>query len=1018
MSKLRLSFLGPPLVERDGTPVTITRRKVLALLAYLAVSGHAHGRDELTDLLYPRHDRDRAMADFRTVLSVLRQFIGTDSLVIDGERVGLRWEDGIRVDVREMRALLTEARSAEKGGDEAVVERLLVEATGLVRGEFLAGFTLCDSARFDEWEEQEREGLQGEEAQALERLTAIREARGAHGEAIAVARRRLMLDPLDERTVRDLMRLHAREGNRTAALRQYDRLVALLKKETGGRPEAETAALRERIAGGRLATADRCPAGGVAIDRPSTNLRHPPTALIGRRRELAAVIRGLAGDGARLVTLTGPGGIGKTRLALEAAWRLLGRFEHGAWLVDLAPVTRPAGVVSAIAAALGVQETRDAPRDAPTLPARRRVTLGEQLEGYLRSRRLLLVLDTFERVCAAAEAVAGLLGACPGVKVLATSRQALHLRGERVIEVPPLGFSEDGRANARSYRCEAVRLFAERAAAGVPGFSLDAETAPAVLEICRMLDGTPLAIELAATKVKTFAPPELLKRLARRLQVLEDGPCDLPARQRTLRGEIDWSFELLDVRERCLFACLAVFPGGATEAAAAAVCEPPDGCGTGGVGAVLESLADRSLVQRRQATGQVRYHQLDTIREYAEERLERGGDAPRVRERALEWMVALVTRAEPHLYGPDQDRWFAEIEAEYPNLHAAMVELERRGDGERLVQLAGSLGWFWFRRARFTEGANWLKRALGWRGGGTAPGLRAKAHHALALIRRCAGFHLCRNPDVQEHAREAIRLAQAAGDRRLEALSLALLGTDEMEDLWDEGIGFQISVDGVRHLDQAVEVTEATGDGWVVAWCRKLAYSWVRRNDLEVDVLRARMDEAIALARGTGDPFLLCQVLAGMGTMLNHLERHVEARPFLEESLRIAREIDDRWSTLGALYCLGSSLFNCGNIEAARRRWTEGLRLAVDIGAMVYLHHLLGGFDHIARKEGRPRRAMTLMSAAVQCAFPDQPFESMKHEPWMGPPLGVDVASLEAEWYTGQALTLEDAIAYALSDED
>lgn len=1004
---LTLSFLGTPLVERDGAAVEVRRRKVLALLAYLAVTGRPHGRDEMTDLLYPVPDRGHAGADFRTILSLLKRAIG-DALEVSGDCVAVRADDHVRIDVREVRRLLGDARTADRAGDERSAGRLLTAAVPSFRGEFLAGFSLPDSARFDEWEEQERDDLRHLHAWALERLAGIRESRGEFAEAIVWARQRVVLDPLDEPSVRTLMRLHAREGNRTAALRQYDRLVELLRAQMGESPDPETAALREKIARGRVAPARRPPPPyGPAA--PATNLPHPPSPLVGRRRELAAVTKALRGGATRLVTLTGPGGMGKTRLALEAAWKLRDGFPHGTWFVDLAPLTNASAVVPSIAAALGMQEAHG----APDRRARKRPLI-EQLLDYLRGRRLLMVLDNFEHLLPAATVVADILGACPGVKVLATSRQTLHLRTEREVGVPPLGLPEPGQTWAALSKAEAVRFFCERAVAVRPGFSFGTETVPAIAEICRMLDGMPLAIELAAAKLKTFAPPALLERLAHRLQVLEDGPCDLPARQRTLRGAIGWSWDLLDDRERRVFERLSVFCGGCTAEAAAAVCLPEAIAGSGGAEPVLESLVDKSLLQAR-GIFPPRFHLLDTIREYAGERLEASGEAADVRRRFADWLIALAEREEARLYGPEQADAFSVLDAEYPNLRAAITMLQEQGDCDRLVRLAGALGWYWFRRARFSEGRQLLRSAIAAAGADVPLASQARAHFALGLIERCTGRLFTTNPLVKKHAEEACRLWRKAGNRRGTALALALLGTDEA-DL--EEPNPVLAGDALRHFDESVAEASASRDPWTIAWCLKMAYGQVERRDRDVDALRAGLEEAIGQARHSGDPFLECQVANGMGQMYLMHEMPGEAIGWLENALRIAREIGDRWSLLDTLNRCGCSLRQLGRIEEARSRWGEGLRLAVDLGAAAYLCHLFGGFDYLARNAGRPRRAMKLMGFAVKCGDPGLTLDHFIRGKPFGPSFGMDIALLRAEWDAGRAMTLDEAVAYALSDED
>jgi tetratricopeptide (TPR) repeat protein len=389
-----------------------------------------------------------------------------------------------------------------------------------------------------------------------------------------------------------------------------------------------------------------------------------------------------------------------------------------------------------------------------------------------------------------------------------------------------------------------------------------------------------------------------------------------------------------------------------------------------------------------------------------------------VRGVAADWLIGLTEEADPLLRGPEQARWFAAIEAEYPNLAATLRMLEDCGDGRRLLRLAGALGWFWFRRSRFTEARRWLERGIALAGEDALPAHCAKAHHALALIERCTGGFFVDNSLVRAHAREALRLWHDAGESVGTALALSLLGSDEAEDqYWTKSI-FSLSGEGVGHVDEAVAAARGSGDAWATAWCMRYAYTWVYRRDLDVETMRSRLEETLRIARQSGDRYLVCQVLIGMGNVLQNHGQLVEAQACEEEALRIAREIDDRWSTLAALYGLGSLSFDLAHRGEARRWWREGLLIAVEIGARAYLGNYFGGFDYLARKENRPRRATKLMAMAVHCIDPHQTFERVSAEERLGPDFGAPLSSLEAEWRAGQAMTLEEAVAYALSDAD
>jgi predicted ATPase len=722
------------------------------------------------------------------------------------------------------------------------------------------------------------------------------------------------------------------------------------------------------------------------LDRHPNNLPTQPTPFIGREEELEAVRKALHSEDTRLLTLAGAAGTGKTRLALQAVAALASCFEQGVFFVDLAALREPAQVAGAIGAALGVRETGGERR-----------SLLETLQDYLRGKQVLLLLDNFEHLLPAAPEVAQLLASCPRLKVLATSREALRLQAERVTDVPPLRLPVHGQRLALVERCEAVQLFAQRAAAVRPDFALDENSVETVAEICIRLDGLPLAIELAAIRVRVLSPQALLARLKSRLALLEDGPRDLPVRQRTLRGEIDWSYELLEEPERRIFRRVSVFPGGCTLQAAEQTCRL--GEEELEVFPGLRSLVEKSLLNSVPAGDEPRFRMLETIRAYARERLEASGEGDPMERGFAAWSLELAEQAEPNLYGPDQQRWFARIEAEYDNLRAALAWMRDHGQQAEGLRLAGALGWFWFRRARFTEGQHWLE---GFRLAAPpeAAGPRAKAAYYLGWIKLCAGS-FWGNPEGKDFFEESRRLWQSTGNRRGIALSQVWLG-------WKGGVE---GPEAWTLAEQSVAIARETGDPWAVAWCLKVANSNLRREDKGLAARRAALEEAITLARQTGDPFLLCQTLNGMGNVyawIGELERSV---PWHRDALQLARQIDDTWSILDIMNCLADEYLGQGESDKAKRLFMEGLRLAADQGARGYLGWFLGGLYGVARREGLGKRAARLGAASESILNP-----RAEYDPAIAAELGLDEETSRAEWRIGQSLTLEQAVEYALTD--
>lgn len=625
-------------------------------------------------------------------------------------------------------------------------------------------------------------------------------------------------------------------------------------------------------------------------DHTGTAVRHnlpaQLTRIVGREKELGIAQSMLRGADVRILTLTGPGGVGKTRLAVEIAAGLMDDFADGVTYVELAALTTPQMVVAAIAGALGLREAAEVP-------------LLTTISGYLRTRPTLLVLDNFEQVMPAARVIADLLSSCPDLKVLVTSREVLKLRGEHELAVPPLCIPQVP-ANATLdleslARNEAVALFVQRAMAVRPDFRLDASNARTVAEICARLDGLPLAIELATARLKVLSPQALLARLRQALKILTGGANDLPERQQTLRDTIDWSYQLLDAAEQRLFRLLGVFAGGCTlESIEAVSGEPaPDDLS---VLDLISSLLDKSLLRRiDQADGEPRLVMLETIREYAGEQLLASGEREGAGRRHAAYFATFAEDAERELRGPQQAWWLEKLEADRDNLRAALTWSTTHDPIESSyacieygLRIAGALAQFWQIYGPISEGRDSLASVLAIREGQQTTAARAKALFSAGWLALFQGDY----PLAITYCDESLTINQQLGDNWNSTLALNGLGR-AMESMGEFDRATAI-------YEGALAIRRTLGNQWGVGGSlNNLGRVAMRQGDLE----RARelFEEGIAVFREAGDKGSTGAVLNNLALVHIRLGNVSEASSLLDECLAIELEVDYKW---GIPYCL------------------------------------------------------------------------------------------------------------------
>ncbi len=722
------------------------------------------------------------------------------------------------------------------------------------------------------------------------------------------------------------------------------------------------------------------------------NLPLQPTPLVGREREVAAVCERLRSPEVRLLTLTGPGGTGKTRVGLQAAAELIEAYEGGVFFVPLATVADPSLVASSVAGALGVTETGDRP-------------LEERLKEYLRDREMLLLLDNFEQVLEATPFLEGMLVAAPRLKALATSRAALRLYGEHEFPVPPLELPDTGRLPEVEAlaQYEAVRLFIERARAVKPDFAVTNENAPAVAEICTRLDGLPLAIELAAARIRLLSPKAMLARLGSRLKLLTGGARNLPERQRTLRGAIEWSHSLLTPEEHTLFARLAVFSGGRTLEAIEAVCDPD---GELDAFDAVESLLEKSLLRQEEGPDEEpRFVMLETIHEYATEKLKEGGEYEELRASHVAYFVAFAEEAEPEIEGPDQVSWMERLEADHDNLRAALSWSLERKDAESALRIGGALWWFWVVRGHPTESRRWLVAGL--TGGETAPvGVRARALLAVGDLALRQGDYTRAVEDLEA----SLSLYREAKDRRGEAYALSILGWIASE---------RNELERARELlEESLALSREAGTARDVSIVlNAVATLELYRGEYELAATIA--EEGLSLAREAGDVRSIAMYTMNLALTAPVTGEYERAEMFGREAREMHRELGDVSGVALANILLGYVALSRNDLDRAEELCVAAVRIFWERGQIPGMDFALDVLASVAASRGEIRGAARLWGVAAASReaidIPWMPEERAMIEPHIDVArTRLDEATWREEWEKGRSMTLDQAVSHVL----
>jgi predicted ATPase/DNA-binding SARP family transcriptional activator len=945
---LRLELLGPVWITLDGAPTTgALGQKALALLWYLITERGEHARQSLATLLWSESSDADAAASLRQALTGLRRVL-PDHLLITRHTVAFNHTAPYWLDREWFEAQLGSPASTPS------IEHLQ-NAISLYRGEFLHGFVIRDAPAWEEWVALHRERLRLRALNALHTLAHRAASSGDYAAAIDHTTRVLDLDPWREEAHRHLMWLYVRNGQRSAALAQYQTCRRVLDQELGVEPMDETTALFERIK-----AAQATPLRGVPV---------PATNFVGRVAELALLEQRLADPCCRLLTIVGPGGIGKTRLALEIAMRQNARLLHGARIVFLASVGSCAPLVSALAAALGC-------------PLRGADDPQAQVIAFLADKDLLLVLDNFEHLIdTGAELLSDLLHHAPEVKLLVTSRERLRLRDEWLLELGGLDLPPVN-ATDRIAEGSAVELFVRSAQRVSATFALDETNHAAIVRICRVVEGTPLAIELAAAWTRVLSCDQVAVEIERSLEFLATTLRDVPPRHRSLRAVFDHSWQLLNDDERRVTRQLSVFGGDFDREAAEQL--------VGTSLPMLTALVDKSLVRSAPPD---RYDMHDLIRHYATQKLHEAGEDQAIQVRCARYFLDLVERADPHLLGSDQHQWFDRLEREYTNLRPLLRWASRPDACAEDVMIGAGLCsvlWrLWWVRGYGAEGSDWIAQVLealdrhivgaddvqtGSRSGMAAKGVRGNLLHRRGVLLHEQGKHDLARACYEE----SLALRRAENDMKGIAASLNSLGVLAL----DCGEYAQASM----LYEESLALKRALGDkNGIAGSLNNLAM--VMSATGNVERARALYAESLGLARELGNRLAIAVVLGNLGAVALDLRDVVEARALFAEGLAVFEALGDKDGIAECLEGLAGAYALQAAHEAAAARVAARL-----FGAAAALREAIG----------------TPLIPLEQRRYDELVVVARSH-------LSPDVWA--AAWDEGQALTHEQAIAEALDQQ-
>lgn len=986
---LDVRLFGEFKVSLDNQPIEISARSMQSLLAYLILNaGTAYRREKLAGLLWPESDEKNARHNLRQTLWRLGKAIGKDFFMTDKDSVGFNPQAEYRLDV----AVLQD-KSAEWNTTDQLVRSVSVYTDIL-----LPGF-------YEDWILLEQERLQAIYEDRMQMLLERLVHEGRWRETREWAESWIAQGHVPEAAYRALMVAHAGLGDQAGVTAVYQRCVEALEEEIGVAPSPETQSLFQRISSGQdlpeLQGKDTKPSSKV-------KLPHQPNPFIGRKNELKELAALLTDPTIRLVNILGSGGIGKTRLAIEAARAQSDAFVDGIYFVSLASLDDPNLIATPIANAINFSfPMQDQLDDAGKNPQ------NQQLLAYLGDKQMMLVLDNLEHLLAGLPLIADMLQFTSEVKILTTSRQRLGLRGETVFTVGnmlvPEKINNEGMVIVEDY--DALQLFANCAQRAQPKFDLTSNNLKDVITICQLVGGLPLGIELAAAWVGLLAPQEIAAEIKTSLDFLSSNYHDMPDRQQSIRSVFESSWRRLTEIEQEVFQRLSVFRGGFTRPAAEYI--------TGATVQILMALVNKSLIQP-DYTG--RYHIHELLRQFGSEKQREAGETERTRDRHLEFFLNMAKESEPYLWGSEQVKWLNLLELEHDNLRAALEwSLTGEGKTDLGLRLAGSLENFWSARGYFSEGREHLSAALARPEAFERTAPRAKALHAAGLLAYIQSDYPATLPLLEESI--SIYRDLAPSGRQGLANALITLGDMETE------VGDYASASSL--MKEALDIMRGLNDQRGIAralW--QLGQCAVRPGDFEQAVQYYEM--ALPLLRQIGDKSHTAIALSGLAEVAVRRGDYERAYILEEESLALRREIDETWGIAISLANFAWIALRQNDLKQAAALLAESITLRHEIGDKGGIAWCLEKLAEIALTTGQQasasrrdegfRRAARLFGAAEALRAPVNSSIDLVDQPEYERLVAIvraelDEAAFTDAWAEGQAMTLEQTIKYALTVE-